>query len=68
MDGNASSAEPWRLVRAIVEPAADPLADSTKRNKAQRDDEEFGKSMTPYGTLIKKLPLVVADSARNVVV
>ena len=62
VDVSASSASQRRAVEAHGAPAA-AVGDA---NDQQKGEEEFGKSWTPYGTLMKKLPLDIIDSARTV--
>ena len=62
VDVSASSASQRRAVEAHGAPAAAVGA----ANDQTRGEEEFGKSWTPYGTLMKKLPLDIIDSARTV--
>ena len=62
VDISASSASQRRAVEAYGAPAA-AIANA---NLTRAGEEEFGKSWTPYGTLLKKLPLTITDSARHV--
>ena len=62
VDISASSASQRRAAEAHGAPAA---AIATA-NQTRTGEEEFGKSWTPYGTLVKELPLTVKDSARTV--
>ena len=62
VDVSASSASQRRAVEWHGAPAA-AVGD---RNSQTKGEEEFGKSWTPYGTLMKKLPLDIIDSARTV--